>query len=208
MTASTIPHPPIVSRDQWLGERRKLLAHEKECTRQYDRINAERRRLPMVKVEKDYIFDGPNGTTLSKTCLRATGNLSSVISWLIGVAERLPRLQALCDRHRRSVDAQRPRQDVCAGVVRSAGQARCLQGERDGFFGGFPYSAAISTTTFRPPAMRRFSGRIQLSKQGRAGGKERPQCHRGRGARVQCFRFALATRSSTPIRSTRAAPSV
>ena len=66
MKAGTIPHPPIVSRDQWLGERKKLLAHEKEFTRQYDRVNAERRRLPMVKVEKDYIFEGPNGKTSLK----------------------------------------------------------------------------------------------------------------------------------------------
>jgi predicted dithiol-disulfide oxidoreductase (DUF899 family) len=34
MTASTIPHPPIVSRDQWLAEREKLLAHEKGLTKQ------------------------------------------------------------------------------------------------------------------------------------------------------------------------------
>ena len=61
MTTSTIPHPPIVSRDQWLAERKKLLAHEKELTKHRDRINAERRRLPMVKIEKDYVFDGPNG---------------------------------------------------------------------------------------------------------------------------------------------------
>ena len=66
MKAGTIPHPPIVSRDQWLGERKKLLAHEKELTGQYDRVNAERRRLPMVKIEKDYIFDGPNGKTSLK----------------------------------------------------------------------------------------------------------------------------------------------
>lgn len=58
---STIPHPPIVSRHQWLAERKKLLAHEKELTKQRDRVNAERRRLPMVKLEKDYVFDGPNG---------------------------------------------------------------------------------------------------------------------------------------------------
>ena len=66
MTAGTIPHPPIVSRDQWLGERKTLLAHEKGLTGQYDRVNAERRRLPMVKIEKDYIFDGPNGKTSLK----------------------------------------------------------------------------------------------------------------------------------------------
>jgi len=61
MATNEIPHPPIVSHDQWLAERKKLLAHEKELTRQHDRVNAERRRLPMVRIEKDYVFDGANG---------------------------------------------------------------------------------------------------------------------------------------------------
>jgi predicted dithiol-disulfide oxidoreductase (DUF899 family) len=61
MTSSTIPHPAIVSQDQWLAERKKLLTEEKELTKHFDRVNAERRRLPMVKIEKDYVFDGPNG---------------------------------------------------------------------------------------------------------------------------------------------------
>src|ERR1700682_5415651 len=61
MPTSTVPHPPIVSREQRLDERKKLLVHEKEYTKHRDRINAERRRLPMVKIEKDYVFDGPNG---------------------------------------------------------------------------------------------------------------------------------------------------
>lgn len=58
---TTIPHPPIVSQAQWLAERKKLLAHEKELTQEYDRVNAERRRLPMVKLEKHYSFDSPTG---------------------------------------------------------------------------------------------------------------------------------------------------
>ena len=53
--------PKIVSRDEWLAERKQLLAREKELTRQHDRINAERRRLPMVKLEKEYMFDTPAG---------------------------------------------------------------------------------------------------------------------------------------------------
>jgi predicted dithiol-disulfide oxidoreductase (DUF899 family) len=61
MTIGTIPHPPVVSRDEWLAARKKLLAHEKELTKHRDRVNAERRRLPMVKIEKDYVFDGPTG---------------------------------------------------------------------------------------------------------------------------------------------------
>ena len=61
MTAATVAHPPIVTRSQWLDERKKLLAHEKELTRRKDRVNAQRRRLPMVKLEKDYVFEGPAG---------------------------------------------------------------------------------------------------------------------------------------------------
>jgi predicted dithiol-disulfide oxidoreductase (DUF899 family) len=53
--------PKIVSRDQWLAERKELLAHEKDLTKHYDQVNAERRRLPMVKIEKDYVFDAPSG---------------------------------------------------------------------------------------------------------------------------------------------------
>lgn len=61
MTSRTIPHPPVVSREQWLVERKRLLKHEKEMTKQRDRINAKRRRLPMVKIEKNYVFEGSNG---------------------------------------------------------------------------------------------------------------------------------------------------
>jgi len=57
----TIPHPPIVSRQDWLRQRKALLGQEKALTKDLDRINAERRRLPMVKLEKAYVFDGPTG---------------------------------------------------------------------------------------------------------------------------------------------------
>ena len=53
--------PRIVSRDEWLAERRQHLANEKRLTRLYDQLAAERRRLPWVKLEKSYVFDGPNG---------------------------------------------------------------------------------------------------------------------------------------------------
>ena len=59
--SENIAHPPIVSRDAWLVERKKLLAAEKALTKQYDEVNAQRRRLPMVKIEKAYSFDGPQG---------------------------------------------------------------------------------------------------------------------------------------------------
>src|ERR1700681_164423 len=58
---TTIAHPRILLRDQWLAERKELLAHEKDLTKHHDHVNAERRRFPMVKIEKDYVFDGPHG---------------------------------------------------------------------------------------------------------------------------------------------------
>ena len=53
--------PPVVSRNEWLVARKQLLAKEKELNQQRDVLNAERRRLPMVNVDKDYIFEGPDG---------------------------------------------------------------------------------------------------------------------------------------------------
>jgi predicted dithiol-disulfide oxidoreductase (DUF899 family) len=61
MTQTKTAIPKIVSQDEWLAERKKLLAHEKELTKHYDRVNAERRRLPMVKIQKDYLFECPEG---------------------------------------------------------------------------------------------------------------------------------------------------
>jgi predicted dithiol-disulfide oxidoreductase (DUF899 family) len=51
----------IVSRDEWLESRKQLLSKEKELTRLRDQLSAERRALPWVKVEKEYVFDGPSG---------------------------------------------------------------------------------------------------------------------------------------------------
>lgn len=53
--------PDVVSREEWLEARLRLLAAEKEMTRKRDALNADRRRLPMVRVTKDYVFEGPSG---------------------------------------------------------------------------------------------------------------------------------------------------
>lgn len=53
--------PDVVSREEWLAARKALLAREKEATRARDALNADRRRLPMVRVEQRYEFDGPRG---------------------------------------------------------------------------------------------------------------------------------------------------
>ncbi|HEX9292865.1 MAG TPA: DUF899 domain-containing protein [Gemmatimonadales bacterium] len=56
-----MPKPKIVSRDEWTTARKRLLVKEKELTRQRDAVSAERRALPMVALEKDYVFEGPDG---------------------------------------------------------------------------------------------------------------------------------------------------
>jgi predicted dithiol-disulfide oxidoreductase (DUF899 family) len=53
--------PTPVSRAEWLTARKTLLAKEKDLTRQRDAVNAARRQLPMVRVDKDYVFDGSRG---------------------------------------------------------------------------------------------------------------------------------------------------
>lgn len=53
--------PAVVSYEEWLAARKELLAKEKELTRMRDRVNADRRRLPMVRVDKPYVFEGPDG---------------------------------------------------------------------------------------------------------------------------------------------------
>ncbi len=53
--------PAVVSREEWREARRQLLAREKEATRQRDALNAERRRLPMVRIDTEYVFEGPEG---------------------------------------------------------------------------------------------------------------------------------------------------
>jgi len=54
--------PEIVSREEWFAARRLLLEREKQLTHLRDSVNAERRRLPMVRVDKPYTFEGPQGT--------------------------------------------------------------------------------------------------------------------------------------------------
>ncbi|WP_216204420.1 DUF899 domain-containing protein [Amycolatopsis aidingensis] len=54
--------PKVVTREEWLEARKALLEKEKEVTRARDMIAEERRSLPMVRVDKEYLFEGPNGT--------------------------------------------------------------------------------------------------------------------------------------------------
>jgi predicted dithiol-disulfide oxidoreductase (DUF899 family) len=53
--------PPVVTPNEWQAAHEALLAKEKDATRARDRLAAERRRLPRVRIEKEYVFEGPDG---------------------------------------------------------------------------------------------------------------------------------------------------
>jgi Bacterial protein of unknown function (DUF899) len=61
-TPESLEHHAVVPREQWLIARTELLKEEKEFTRLRDKINARRRDLPWVRVEKNYVFQDRNGS--------------------------------------------------------------------------------------------------------------------------------------------------
>ena len=54
--------PKVVTQDEWLAARKQLLVEEKAMTKARDALNTKRRELPMVAVDKGYLFEGPHGT--------------------------------------------------------------------------------------------------------------------------------------------------
>src|ERR1017187_5298899 len=127
MATSTISHPEILSRDQWLAERKELLAHEKDLTKHYDRVNAERRRLPMVKIEKNYVFGGPHGTPSLKDLFEGRRQLIVYHfmfdpAWDKGCSGCTSFVDALGDLFL----VKKPGHDFRGGFSRPAGQARGL----------------------------------------------------------------------------------
>ena len=60
-TIRGIENRKVISQKEWLAARKKLLAKEKKFSKLRDALNEERRKLPWVKIEKEYVFDGPNG---------------------------------------------------------------------------------------------------------------------------------------------------
>ncbi len=61
MTTSTAESVKVATREEWLRARKELLTREKQLTRQRDEVDRLRRELPWVRVEKNYVFDGPGG---------------------------------------------------------------------------------------------------------------------------------------------------
>ena len=70
-----MPDPEIATREQWVAARRELLGLEKELSHRRDEVNAARRRLPMVEITSDYVFEGPRGTTTLLDLFEGRGQL-------------------------------------------------------------------------------------------------------------------------------------
>src|SRR4051812_3102177 len=113
-------HPKVVSSDQWLASRRELLQKEKELTRRRDELAAARRELPWVKIDKNYVFEGPNGpVSLSELF----GDRSQLIVYHFmfgpGWQEGCPSCSFLADYFDASIPHLRAR-DVAFAVVSHA----------------------------------------------------------------------------------------
>jgi predicted dithiol-disulfide oxidoreductase (DUF899 family) len=75
MTTLKIAVPEVVSRAEWLEARKRLLLEEKSYTRQGDALAAERRNLPWVRVEKNYVFEAPGGNRSLADLFEGRGQL-------------------------------------------------------------------------------------------------------------------------------------
>ena len=75
-----IQNHPVVSREEWLVARKQHLVREKAFTKERDKLSAERRALPWVRIDKDYRFQGPDGCLLYTSPSPRDGLLSRMPS--------------------------------------------------------------------------------------------------------------------------------
>src|SRR5690349_4602478 len=126
------PHA-VVSREEWLAARKAHLAREKEYTRARERLNEERRALPWVKVDKNYLFDSPDGKVSLAELFRGRSQLvvqhlmfapdwneacKSCSFWADGFERMIPHLAA---RDTTMVAISRARPDQLAAFKRRMG---------------------------------------------------------------------------------------
>jgi predicted dithiol-disulfide oxidoreductase (DUF899 family) len=116
------PHK-VVTRDEWLAARKDLLAKEKALTRAKDAVSAERRRLPMVKVDKSYVFDTPDGARTLTDLFEGRSQLI-VYHFMMGPdwAEGCPSCSLLADHIDGSI-VHLAQRDVTLAVVARAPMA-------------------------------------------------------------------------------------
>lgn len=72
---TTLPAHPVVSQEQWIAQRKALMEREKQLTRLHDELAAERRKLPWVRIDKDYVFETPGGSATLADLFRGRSQL-------------------------------------------------------------------------------------------------------------------------------------
>ena len=149
--------PEVVSREEWLAARKELLVKEKELTRARDRLAADRRRLPMVRVDKAYVFEGPGGEVRLLDLFEGRRQLVlHHFMWTYDFdadGRRPPRGSAAellgdCRRRRRADPPERAQHDAGRGVPRA--RTRTSRRSGSGWAGRPPGTrrpVATSTTT-------------------------------------------------------------
>jgi predicted dithiol-disulfide oxidoreductase (DUF899 family) len=198
--------PEVVSRDQWLEARLRLLAEEKKETRRRDALNAQRRSLPMVRIEKEYVFEGLEGPT---TLPGLFGDSSQLIIQHIMFG---PDWDAACPSCTNFIEELsdgllahlRARATALALVSRAPLTKIEAYGTQRGWsIPGTPPTAAISITTFTSRLISPFRRSSTTTVQHRT-------CSAVSGpasSPVPAVSCVCGTRSSTPIRLTDAATS-
>src|SRR5438132_12528099 len=81
--AETELNREIVSEGEWLVARKDLLTREKGFTRQRDALSAARRSLPMVKIDRDYVFEGPDGKETPAALFDGRSQLTVYLSMFV-----------------------------------------------------------------------------------------------------------------------------
>ncbi len=120
MTDSITEAPSIVSQVEWLAARQNLLQHEKELTRARDRVSAERRALPWVKVDKEYIFQtAAESKTLSELFAGRSQLIIYHFMWRKELGEGCVGCSFLCD-HLDGANQHLAQHDVTVVVVSRA----------------------------------------------------------------------------------------
>ncbi len=165
--------PDITTRDQWLIARKELLIREKELTRRRDALNADRRGLPMVEIDKDYSFEGPGGPVSLAAMFAGRGQL------IIQHVMFDPTWDAPCPGCSASLDELAPgvlrhlesRDTAFAGVSRApqaklgaAKAARAWEFDWYSSYGSdFNYDFQVTLDPARPPATYNYQSPEQAA---------------------------------------------
>jgi len=149
MEAIDIGHR-VVTREEWLGARKAHLAREKEFTRQRDALSRERRDLPWVKVETNYVFEGPEGSQTLADLFWGRSQLI-IYHFMFGPEweEGCPYCSFLTDHIDGSlVHLEHHDVSLVVGSRARFPQIEAFKRRMDGASSGCRRSAATSTTTF------------------------------------------------------------